>query len=120
MIIWSGIYNNAMYYRALGSSTYLNKVDIAADDLSFHIRVRHNESTTRDQGTELIIGQGLAYASHKYCIHGYSLGCTPHDNQRTPLLYDYNTYHVQEGYQVLYHVFDQGRYLIWRQGIYMA
>ena len=99
MIIWSGLGNDGKYYyRCLGTNnttgTFLHRATYDNAKIASCFVLRHNECTTRHDGTSPTIGHGDAKQSRDYCIQGYSLGCTPTDEQRKPVLFDYASEHV--------------------------
>ena len=45
-------------------------------------------------GTSPIIGNGIAKESQDFCVLGYSIGCTPGNPDKEPILFDYKKHHV--------------------------
>lgn len=98
MIIWSGFINGNWYYRCLGPdgtmSTALHEAPLYEEALESCTMIRHNESTTRTNGTSPTIGHGVSKTSRDYCIHGYGVGSSLGDLSQEPPLFNYATDHA--------------------------
>jgi len=98
MIIWSGLINGTWYYRSLGPSsemsTALHKIKPYGDLVSSYRMIRHNESTTRSNGTSPTIGHDTAKISRDYCIQGYGVGSPIDEQSKEPHLFNYEADHA--------------------------
>ena len=93
MIIWSRFVDDVFHYRRLGSMT-INAVTSSNRSSEQLLMLRHNEFTTRHNGTSPTIGSGMAKGCRDHCVRGYDVSATLGEPNTTPKLLDYERDHI--------------------------
>src|SRR6476661_7611928 len=95
MIIWTGMFNNTVHYRVLGSQD-INGTSLYSVPRSpiRPLLLSHNEGTTLKNGTSPSIGTGEVKLLRDSAVRGYTAGVNIDNINSSPTLIDRTEHHI--------------------------